>query len=187
MTRSRRYLNNLPNAEIIKELARNILDYELKLDLAIQDSARVKNEILTLETQILFFDKEEDPQKIKNIKMKLDHLASVLLLDHKKIDDLKKEISTSKSRVDEEIREGLSKLFQQAKSDLDEAQHNIIKHQQQVEEAQMRLMNRPAEESKKHRDEWIRNVEKVIIAEEKLKSSEKQLDAIKRVYRLEFG
>lgn len=187
MTRSRRYLNNLPNVEKIKDLARYILDCELKLDQAIQDNVNIKNEILTLETQILSLDKEESPQKLKNIQMKLNELSPVRVGNDKKIADLKKKIYTSKSLVDEEIRDGLSELFHQAKSDLDEAQQNIINHQQLVEEAQNRLMNRPAEEFQKYHDEWIQHVKTVIEDEEKIKKSEKQLEAIRRVYKLEFG
>ena len=187
MTRSRRYLNNLPNVENIKDLARDILDCELKLDRAIQDNAKVKDDILVLETQLLSFDNEENPQKIKNTQVKLEKLPHVLFSNDKKIAGLKKKIFSSKSLVDEEIREGLSQLFHQAKSDLDEAQHGIIKHQQLVEEAQRRLMNSPAEEFHKYRDEWIRHVKTVIEYEEKVKKSEKQLEATKRVYRLEFG
>ncbi|WP_321423028.1 hypothetical protein [uncultured Methanobacterium sp.] len=187
MTRSRRYLNNLPNAERIKELARDILDNELELDQALQDNARIKAEIITLESQILSSDAWEDPQKIKNTKRKLDQLGSVLKRNDKEIAHLKEEISSSKSLVNEEIREGLSKLFQQAKSDRDEAQQDIIKHQQLVEEAHNRLMDNPTEESENLRDEWIRNLVKVSTVEEKLKNSEKELEAIKRVYRLEFG
>lgn len=187
MTRSRRYLNNLPNAERIKELAREILDYELGLDQALQDNARIKTEILTLETQILSSDAWEDPQKIKNIKSKLDQLNGVLQQDDEEIVHLKEEISNSKSLVDEEIREGLSKLFQQAKSDRDEAQQDIIKHQQLVEEAHKRLLENPTGESENLRDEWIQSLVKVSIVEEKLKNSENELEAIKRVYKLEFG
>ena len=187
MTRSRRYLNNLPNAERIKQLARHILDYELELDQALQDNALIKNEILTMESQILSSDAWEDPQKIKNIKSKLDQLGNGLQRNDKEIAHLKEEISNSKSLVNEEIREGLSKLFKQAKSNRDEAQQDIIKHQQLVEEAHNRLMDNPTEESENLRDEWIRNLVKVSIVEEKLKNSEKELEAIKRVYRLEFG
>ena len=92
-----------------------------------------------------------------------------------------------KSLVDEEIRNGLSQLFHQAKSDLDEAQQDIINHQQMVEEAQNRLMNSPAEDFQKYRHEWIHHVNTVIEDEERVKKSKKQLEAIKRVYKLEFG
>ncbi|EKQ53124.1 MAG: hypothetical protein B655_1437 [Methanobacterium sp. Maddingley MBC34] len=187
MTRSRRYLNNLPNINKIKDLARDILDCELKLDRVIQDNASIKNEILTLETQLLSIDKAEYPQKIKNIQTNLNELSGVRVGNDKKITELRKEIYTSRSLVDEEIREGLSTLFHQAKSDLEEAQQAIIKHQQLVEEAQNRFMNSPAEEFPKYRDEWIQLVKTVIEDEEEIKKSEKQLEAIKRVYKLEFG
>ena len=162
MTRSRRYLNNLPNVEKIKDIARDILDCELKLDQTIQDNMTIKNDILTLETQILSLDKAEYPQKLKNIKAELDELSCVRVLNDKKIADLKKEIYTLKSLVDEEIKNGLSQLFHQAKSDLDEAQQDIINHQQMVEEAQNRLMNSPAEDFQKYRHEWIHHVNTVI-------------------------
>lgn len=187
MTRSRRYLNNLPNVEKIKDLARDILDCELKMDQTIQDNTKIKNEILTLETQFLSLDKEESPQKLKKIQMKLNELSNVRIGNDKKIADLKKEIYSSRSLVDEEIREGLSTLFHQAKSDLEEAKQAITKHQQLVEEAQQRLMNSPAEDFPKYRDEWIQDVKRVIEDEEKIKKSEKELEAIKRVYKLEFG
>ncbi len=191
MTRSRRYLNNLPNAKRIKALALDILDYELKLDRAVKDNARIKNEVLTLETQILLFDgkenSHEDSQKIKDMQSKLNELTPALLLGNKEITYLKKDLSDSKALVDEEIKKGLSQLFQQAKSNRDDAQQDIIKHQKMVEEAQNRLMNSPAPESQKNHDEWIRNVKRVIEDEEKIKNCEKQLEAIKRVYRLEFG
>ncbi|WP_292758187.1 hypothetical protein [Methanobacterium sp.] len=90
MTRSRRYLNNLPNVENIKDLARDILDCELKLDRAIQDNAKVKDDILVLETQLLSFDNEENPQKIKNTQVKLEKLPHVLFSNDKKIAGLKK-------------------------------------------------------------------------------------------------
>jgi hypothetical protein len=187
MTRSRRYLNNLPNVEKIKDLARDILNCELKLDQAIQDNAHIKNEILSLETQLLSLDKEEYPQKIKNIEINLNKLSGVRLLGDKKIAGLKKEIYTSRTRVDEEIREGLSTLFHQSKSDLEEAQRAIIKHQQLAEESHNRLMNSPTEDFPKYRDEWVQHVRTIIEDEEKIKKSEKQLEAIKRVYKLEFG
>jgi hypothetical protein len=187
MTRSRRYLNNLPNAESIKELAREILDYELEMDQDLQDNARIKTEILELESQILSSDAWEDPQTNKNIKSKLDQLSSVLQRNDKEIAHLNEEISNSKSLVDEEIREGLSKLFQKAKSDRDEAQQDIIKHQQLVEDSHKRLMDNLTGKSENLRDEWIRNLVKVSIVEEKLKNSENELEAIQRVYRLEFG
>jgi len=147
MTRSRKYLNNLPNAQKIKDLASD-LEY----------------------TQI-----------------KLNELSKVLILQDSEIAELKKNIHNLQSLVDDEIRDGLFQLFHQAKSDLDEAKKDIIKHQKMVEDSQHRLMNSSAKESQENHDEWIRNVGKVIKDEERVKESEKQLEAINRVYRLEFS
>jgi hypothetical protein len=57
MARTRRYLNNLPNIARIKDLAHDILDYELKLDQAQQERSRVKNEILALETKLIAMER----------------------------------------------------------------------------------------------------------------------------------
>nr|WP_243687627.1 hypothetical protein [Methanobacterium formicicum] len=59
MARTRRYLNNLPNIARIKDLAHDILDYELKLDQAQQERSRVKNEILALETKLIAMERGE--------------------------------------------------------------------------------------------------------------------------------
>lgn len=187
MARSRKYLNNLPNAQKIKDLASDILDYELKLDRVMQDHTKVNNEIMALQTQVLSFDNDGSSEGLENTKIKLNELSKVLILQKSEIAELKKNILNSQSIVDDEIREGLSQLFHEAKSEFDEAKKDIIKHQKMVVDSQHMLMNSSAEESTKNHDEWIRNVGKVIKDEERVKKSEKQLEAIKRVYRLEFG
>jgi len=187
MARSRKYLNNLPNAQKIKDLASDILDYELKLDRVMQDHTKVNNEIMALQTQVLSFDNDGSSEGLENTKIKLNELSKVLILQKSEIAELKKNILNSQSIVDDEIREGLSQLFHEAKSEFDEAKKDIIKHQKMVVDSQHMLMNSSAEESTKNHDEWIRNVGKVIKDEERVKESEKQLEAIKRVYRLEFG
>jgi|GEM_PF-1713311 hypothetical protein len=187
MARSRKYLNNLPNAQKIKDLAIDILDYELKLDRVVQDHTKVNNEIMALQTKVLSFDNDGSSEGLENTPVKLNELSKVLVLQKSEIAELKKSILNSQSIVDDEIREGLSQLFHEAKSEFDEAKKDIIKHQKMVEDSQHMLLNSSAEESSKNHDEWIRNVGKVIKDEERVNESEKQLEAIKRVYRLEFG
>ena len=187
MARSRKYLNNLPNALKIKDLAIDILDYELKLDRVVQDHTKVNNEIMALQTKVLSFDNDGSSEGLENTPVKLNELSKVLVLQKSEIAELKKSILNSQSIVDDEIREGLSQLFHEAKSEFDEAKKDIIKHQKMVEDSQHMLLNSSAEESSKNHDEWIRNVGKVIKDEERVNESEKQLEAIKRVYRLEFG
>jgi len=187
MARSRKYLNNLPNAQKIKDLAIDILDYELKLDRVVQDHTKVNNELMALQTKVLSFDNDGSSEGLENTPVKLNELSKVLVLQKSEIAELKKSILNSQSIVDDEIREGLSQLFHEAKSEFDEAKKDIIKHQKMVEDSQHMLMNSSAEESSKNHDEWIRNVGKVIKDEERVNESEKQLEAIKRVYRLEFG
>ncbi|AUB55227.1 hypothetical protein BK007_03820 [Methanobacterium subterraneum] len=187
MTRSRKYLNNLPNAQKIKDLASDILDHELKLDRILQDHTELKNEIIALQTQVLSFDNDGSSQGLEYTQIKLNELSKVLILQDSEIAELKKNIHNLQSLVDDEIRDGLFQLFHQAKSDLDEAKKDIIKHQKMVEDSQHRLMNSSAKESQENHDEWIRNVGKVIKDEERVKESEKQLEAINRVYRLEFS
>jgi len=187
MTRSRKYLNNLPNAQKIKDIASDILDYELKLDRVVQDHTKVNNEIMALQTQVLSFDNDGSSESLENTQIKLNELSKVLILQDSEIAELKKNILNSQSLVDDEIREGLSQLFHEAKSEFDEAKKDLIKHQKMVEDSQHMLINSSAEESQKNHDEWIRNVGKVIKDEERVNESEKQLEAIKRVYRLEFG
>jgi len=187
MARSRKYLNNLPNAQKIKDLASDILDFELKLDRVLQDNARVKNEVMALQTQILSLGNDEYSEELENTQIKLNELSTVLIMQDSEIADLKKNIHNLQSLVDDEIREGLSQLFHKAKSDWDEAKKDVIKHQNMVEDSQHRFMNSSAEDSQEVHDEWIQNVNKVIKDEERIKESEKQIEAIKRVYRLEFG
>lgn len=187
MARSRKYLNNLPNAQKIKDIASDILDYELKLDRVVQDHTKVNNEIMALQTQVLSFENDGSSEALENTHIKLNELSKVIILQDSEIAELKKNILNSQSLVDDEIREGLSQLFHEAKSEFDEAKKDLIKHQKMVEDTQHMLMNSSAEESQKNHDEWIRNVGKVIKDEERVNESEKQLKAIKRVYRLEFG
>jgi hypoxanthine phosphoribosyltransferase len=187
MARSRKYLNNLPNAQKIKDLASDILDCELKLDRVLQENTRVKNEIMALQTQILSLDNDGSSEELENTQIQLNESSKVLILQDIEIADLKRNIHNLQSLVDDEIREGLSQLFHEAKSDLDAAKKDVIKHQKMVEDSQHRLMNSSAEESQETHDEWIQHVNKVIKDEERIKESEKQIEAIKRVYRLEFG
>lgn len=187
MTRSRKYLYNLPNAEKIKQLAEEILDCELKLDRTLSDNKKNKKEILALEMEIISLDESGNPEKIKKTKKRLEKLSNDIISKDNEIDDCKKHVLNLQNIVDEEIREGLSQLFNQAKSCIDEAQHAINKNKKLVKEAQNKLANSSSNEGHKYRDEWILNVEKTINEEEKLKKCEKQLEAIKRVYKLEFG
>lgn len=186
MTRSRKYLYNLPNAQKIKKLAREILDYELKMDTAKSENKNIKEEILTLEAQLISLEVTENQHKMKKINDRLDELSKNLLQNEKEITDLKRHVSSLKSLADAEIREGLSTLYNQAKSCLEEAQISILRHQKQAKEAQNRLNNSSGGVAQQYRDEWIRNVEKIIKDEEKLKKCERQLEAIKRIYKLEF-
>ncbi|BDZ67298.1 hypothetical protein [Methanobacterium ferruginis] len=187
MSRSRRYLNNLPNVERVKQLSREILDSELKLDRAISNKEEINKDISSLERELTSLDKSKDPQKIKTIKEKLEELSYDSKKNDVEIANLKNHVFRSQNIFDEEIREGLFQLFYQAKSGFEEAQQNIRKNQKLVEEAQNKLLNSHRDESEKYRDEWVRNVEKIIQDEEKLKKCEEQLDAVKRVYKLEFG
>jgi hypothetical protein len=187
MTRSRKYLYNLPNAEKIKQLAEEILECELKLDRAISDNKKNKKNILALETEIMSLDKTEDPEIIKKMKKRLEELSEDIISKDGEIDSCKKRILDLKSLADDQIREGLSQLFNQAKSCVNEAQQSLLEHEKLANEAQNRLTNSSSNQSRKYRDEWILNVEKTIRDEEKLKKCEKQLEAIKRVYKREFG
>ena len=187
MTRSRKYLYNLPNALKIKKLDREILDYELKMDNAKSENENIKEEILTLEIQLISLEVSENQHKIKKINDQLDELSKNLLQNEKEITDLIRHVSSLKSMADAEIREGLSILYNQAKSSIEKVQINIRRHQKLAKEAQDELTKSSNDETQKYRDEWIRNVEKIIEDEEKLKKCEKQLEAIKRVYALEFG
>ena len=49
------------------------------------------------------------------------------------------------------------------------------------------MANASRDEVEKYRHEWIFNVEKIIHDEEIVKKWEKQIEAIQRVYKLEFG
>jgi len=187
MTRSRKYLYNLPNSLKIKKLAREILDYELKIDNAKSENRNIKEEILTLETQLISLEVIENQHKIKKINERLDELSQNNLQNEKEITDLISHVSSLKSMADAEIMEGLSTLYNQAKSCIEKAQLSIFRHQKLAKEAQDGLTKSSNEEAQKYRDEWIRNVEKIIEDEENLKNCEKQLEAIKRVYTLEFG
>lgn len=181
MTRSRKYLYNLPNAGKIKQVAREILDCELNLDRVVSDKNEIKIEILSLETELISLDNSENPQKTEKSRERLSKLSNDILRTDNEIYDLKKQILNLQSIVDEEIREGLSHLFHQAKSGIDEAQQALVKHQTLANEAQNMLAKSSGNEAKKYRDEWILNVEKIIKDEEQIKKSEKQLEAIKRV------
>jgi len=187
MARSRRYLNSLPNVERVKQLSREILDSELKLDKALSNKEWINKEISSLERDVMALDKSEDPQKINKLQENLEKLSKDLNDNDVDIENLKKHIFHSQNTVDEEIREGLSRLFHQAKSGFEEAQQSISKHQKLVEQAHNMMLSCGRDESQKYRDEWIRNVEKIMQDEEKLKKCEEQLETIKRVYTLEFG
>ncbi len=187
MARSRRYLNNLPNAEEIKTLAGEILTYELKMDKAVYEGEQIKNQILSLENDLKTLDKNETPQTIESTKEKLKHLSNNLVVNENEINDLRDYILKLQSTVNEEIREGLSNLFHQAKSCTEEAQKNISKYQKMTENAQKKLLTANGDELKKYHQEWILNVHKVIKYQEMFEKCKKELDAIKRVYTLEFG
>jgi hypothetical protein len=187
MTRSRRYLNNLPNADKIKILAGEILDCEIKLDNAVYNGKKLKKEFLFLENQLKTLDKNENPQKIETTNEKLKNLSNNLMVNEKEINNLTDRIHYLQSIVNEEIREGLSNMFHAEKSCSDDAQKNIIKYQKIAEEAQNKLSIVSGVELEKYHRQWILNVEKVIKYQEELEKCEKQLEAIKRVYKLEFG
>ena len=187
MTRSRKYLYNLPNAEKIKQLAEDILECELELDRAILDNKKNRKNILALETEIISFDKTDDPEIIKKRKKRLEELSEDIIRKEDEIGGCEKRILDLKSLADDQIREGLSHLFNQAKSCIDEAQQSLLEHEELANEAQNRLANSSSNQAQKYRDEWILNVEKTIRDGEKLKKCEKQLEAIKRVYKREFG
>ncbi|MDO5835162.1 MAG: hypothetical protein Q4P17_01505 [Methanobacterium sp.] len=187
MARSRKYLNHLPNIPKIKDLANDILDYELKLDQVLQDQTRLKNEIMALQSQVLSLDNDESSEELENTQLKLNELSHLLILQDKEISHLKNNIRSFQAGVDDEIREGLSQLFHEAKSNLQEAKMDMVQHQKMVKASQLGLMNSSAKKSQEKHDEWIQNVNKVINDEERIKESEKQIEAIKRVYRLEFG
>lgn len=187
MARTRRYLNNLPNIARIKDLAHDILDYELKLDQAQQERSRVKNEILALETKLIAMERGEYSPKREKTRMKLNNFADDLVATDKIIKDLKRNISDSKSMVNDEIREGLSKIYKKAKLERDEGLKDLIRHQNLADEAHNKFANSSPEEYSQYHHQWISNVQRVIEDEERIERSEKELEAIKRVYRLEFG
>jgi hypothetical protein len=187
MTRSRRYLNNLPNVEEIKKLARDILESELQLDKTLQTKVSVKKEILKLQNEMISPEQTFNPKKLKIVTEQLEELSNDLSKKDKEINDLKRHIFDSQSIIEDEIREGLSQLYHQSRSSLDEAQSNIKKHQKLVFEAQNKLANASRDEVDKYRHEWVQNVETLIKDEEKVKKCEKQIEAIQRVYKLEFG
>ncbi len=186
MTRSRRYLNNLPNVEKVKKLARDILDSELQLDKAISTNEKIKKEILKLESSGTSHETIDNPEKLEN-REQLEKLSGDLAANDKEINDLKRHIFDSQSIVDEEIREGLSMLHHKAISRLEEAQKDIIKHQKLADVAQKNLNKASGDDIEKYRHQWILNTEKIIKDEEIAKKCEKQIEAIKRVYKLEFA
>ncbi|NYB52023.1 MAG: hypothetical protein HVN35_05660 [Methanobacteriaceae archaeon] len=187
MTRSRRYLNSLPNIEKIKEISREILDYELKLDKATRNKDGIKKDIFELENKKEHLETVESPKKMESTRKKLENLSSDLLAKDKEINEIKKHILDLQLIVDKEITEGLSILYHQAKSSLDEAEKNILKHQKLVDESQKNFINASTQEVEKYRHEWIINVEKVIKHKEKAKIYEEEIENIKRVYKREFG
>lgn len=187
MTRSRKYLYNLPNALKIKQLAGEILDYELKLDNAKSENQIIKKEILTLETQLISLEGTENQHIIEKTNKRLDELSKDIINNEKELNNLKRHVSSLKSIADAEIREGLSTLYNQAKSEIDEAQISILHHQKMAKEAQNKFASSSKEDAQHYRDLWIRHVERIIEDEEKLKKSQEQLEAIKRIYKLEFG
>jgi beta-galactosidase beta subunit len=119
--------------------------------------------------------------------MKLNNFADDLVATDKIIKDLKRNISDSKSMVNDEIREGLSKIYKKAKLERDEALKDLIRHQNLADEAYNKFANSSLEESSQYHHQWISNVQMVIEDKERIERSEKELEAIKRVYRLEFG
>lgn len=187
MPKSRNYLNSLPNVEKIKALAREILDSELKLDKALSDRDKNKKEISSLKKDLKSFYKSENSERIDEVRERIEEVSKDVVEKDNEIGNLENNIYHLQSVVEDEIREGLSQLFHQAKSSLDKAQKGIIMHQTLVDEAQKKLTTVSRAESQKIRDEWIRNVEKLMKDEEKVEKWEKQLEAIKRVYKLEFG
>jgi hypothetical protein len=187
MTISRRYLNNLPNVEEIKKLAREILDSELKLDKTLQTKDSLKKETLKLEKELISPEQSLNPKKLKIVKEQMEELSNDLSKKDKEINDLKRHIFDSQSIIEDEIREGLSQLYHQSRSSLDEAQSKIKKHQKLVFEAQNNLASASRDEVDKYRHEWVQNVERLIKDEEKVKNCEIQIEAIQRVYKLEFS
>lgn len=187
MTKSRKYLNNLPNVEIIRSLATDILDNELKLDKAVQSKEKTKKEILKLETDLVSLGKLTNRKDSENINEQLEELSSVLSTETMEIKELKNHIIDLKSVVDREIREGLSQLYKNAEYQLDEAQQKIVEHQKLVDMAQKNLTNASTDEIEKYRHELVLNVQKMIEDQEKAAKWENQIEAIKRVYKREFG
>nr|WP_054858747.1 hypothetical protein [Methanobacterium formicicum] len=79
--------------------------------------------------------------------MKLNNFADDLVATDKIIKDLKRNISDSKSMVNDEIREGLSKIYKKAKLERDEGLKDLIRHQNLADEAHNKFANSSPEES----------------------------------------